>query len=421
VVKKLSLSRNFVICLLAIIGITLYSASDKRRNYIWSDAEGYYMYLPALLIHGGFDQVPVNTPQFQRIKKTGKYYTKYTGGVALMQLPFFVAAMGYAQIMGYSVDGYDLPFGWFMLISALCYVLSGLYVLFRSLSREYSFGVSVVAILVLYFGTNLMFYSDQACGMAHAYGFFLWAVVVRLTPQLYTRPAFKIYLLMALSLSLLIFIRPSNLLAVFYIIAYDLRSLRTRAEFLLKHWKKWVLLPLPLLLLFIAQIILWHDMLGEWVYYSYHQEPGFIYWAASKMTNVLFHVHNGLFVYAPILGVAIIGLLWGALLHSKGYLLAFVILGMATYIFGSWWAWWFGGAYGHRSYVDLLPLFAPGLALVFNQIISKKSLRLNVVATTLVLLCTLYSVGMTLSYTGHWDGDWAWPDFWMTVRSLIYF
>ena len=30
--------------------------------YIWSDAEGYNMYLPALFVHGTFENIPVRTP-----------------------------------------------------------------------------------------------------------------------------------------------------------------------------------------------------------------------------------------------------------------------------------------------------------------------------------------------------------------------
>jgi hypothetical protein len=44
-------------------------------NVFWSDAEGYYLYLPAVVIHGGFDKVPVRTPyQFEHYPGTGQTF-----------------------------------------------------------------------------------------------------------------------------------------------------------------------------------------------------------------------------------------------------------------------------------------------------------------------------------------------------------
>ena len=74
--------------LFSVIYIVLDKSSFK--SYIFSDAEGYYMYLPAVFIYGGFEDIPVRTTgQFFRYEATNKYFTKYTCGVALMQLPFF--------------------------------------------------------------------------------------------------------------------------------------------------------------------------------------------------------------------------------------------------------------------------------------------------------------------------------------------
>ncbi len=62
----------------------------KTKNIIFSDQEGYYMYLPALFIYGGFDQYPIRTKeQFGYYQNTKKVFTKYTCGVALMEMPFF--------------------------------------------------------------------------------------------------------------------------------------------------------------------------------------------------------------------------------------------------------------------------------------------------------------------------------------------
>ena len=37
-----------------------------------------------------------------------------------------------------------------------------------------------------------------------------------------------------------------------------------------------------------------------------------------------------------------------------------------TYLIASWWDWQFGASYGHRGFIDVLPLLAFGLAAVFE-------------------------------------------------------
>jgi hypothetical protein len=39
-----------------------------------------------------------------------------------------------------------------------------------------------------------------------------------------------------------------------------------------------------------------------------------------------------------------------------------------TYLIASWWDWQFGDSYGHRGFVESLPIFALGLATVFERL-----------------------------------------------------
>ena len=42
------------------------------------------------------------------------------------------------------------------------------------------------------------------------------------------------------------------------------------------------------------------------------------------------------------------------------------MLAVHTYVIASWWDWQFGASYGHRGFVDVLPLLALGLAAFFE-------------------------------------------------------
>lgn len=406
---------------LALIALTIYSASNKSANYSWSDAEGYYMYLPALTIYG-FSDIPLRTPgQFPKNERTGRHYDKYTAGVALMQLPFYCLASVYAGVSTkYEVDGYAPPFQWSILLAALFYVFCGLFMLYRYLRKNYSSIVSVAALICIFFGTNLFYYTYWEPGMAHAYAFFLWVMLICYADKIYETSSWKNFFTLSVIISLLVFIRPSNAVGAILILFWNAGNLRTRFQFIARHFTKYAILILPFLFFGILQLLLWRHMNGETLFYSYTSEPGFIYFNKPKIGNVLFHVHNGLFIYAPILALSVIGLFVGVIRKQQNFILIATILALSTYVFASWWAWWFGGAYGHRCYVDLLPLFAIPIAYLFQLLSRTRIFEINILSFLVCAILIYYSIQMTIAYRSPWDGpNFGWAEYWAIFREVV--
>src|SRR5690606_15323256 len=176
----------------------------------------------------------------------------------------------------------------------------------------------------------------------------------------------------------------------------------------------------PFIVFTITQLFLWRHMSGEFIYFSYNTEPGFIYFDSPKIGNVLFHVHNGLFIYAPILLLSALGLIFGIENKQRNYILIFTTIFLFTYLFASWWAWWFGGAYGHRCFVDLLPLFAIPMAYLFSLVAESRLVSLKALFVTICIVFVYYSIGMTLAYRSPWDGpNFGWPEFWVIVNGIF--
>jgi len=117
------------------------------------------------------------------------------------------------------------------------------------------------------------------------------------------------------------------------------------------------------LLVLTPQLALYHQATGHFVVSSYG-ELGFN-WTLPRIFDVLFSVTKGLFFWSPILGVATAGLVLLAR-SEKGLrpfaMPALALLAAHTYVIASWWDWQLGGSYGSRGFVDVLPLFALGLA-----------------------------------------------------------
>ncbi|MBL0009093.1 MAG: hypothetical protein IPP25_18465 [Saprospiraceae bacterium] len=107
-------------------------------------------------------------------------------------------------------------------------------------------------------------------------------------------------------------------------------------------------------LFFLPQLMYWKEMTGHWLYYSYTEE-GFKYWNEPKIAAVLFDVQNGLFLYSPLVLLMMTGIVMGLFKKNFQAPVVLLIFSIATYFFASWWAWWFGGAFGHRCYVEFTP------------------------------------------------------------------
>jgi len=84
-------------------------------------------------------------------------------------------------------------------------------------------------------------------------------------------------------------------------------------------------------------------------------------------------------------------------------------------------AWWFGGAFGHRCYIDYFPAFAFPMAIAMEKIFEGHRLYLKIPVTMVILLMLYYSVEMSLLFYpthGFWDGpDWRWN--WHAWANLL--
>lgn len=127
---------------------------------------------------------------------------------------------------------------------------------------------------------------------------------------------------------------------------------------------------------FAPQLAVWRAQYGTWL----GNPTGFRFLPWPPFAHlVLFGARHGLFQWAPLYLAGLVGLVFSACrLPSAGApwsrsrfrsavrrrvaagLLA-VFLGV-TYMYGCWWYYWLGSAFGQRGYVDLAWLFAVGLA-----------------------------------------------------------
>lgn len=400
---------------LLLIPVTRSRVELNLRGVIWSDCEGYFAYLPAVFDLHNIHALPEGSMNARK-NAQGEVVIKYTCGVAYFQLPFFLAAKAYCSWRHWpKEDIYNIHYSRAMACAGYVAAFLGLFFLQRALRRRgFKEPTVLLTLLAILCGTNLFHYATKEMGMSHAYSFMLFAFVAWRLPFFYEKPSWKNAAILGGALGWILLIRPTNALILLFVLLYDVYNwpdLRGRLVFWRKNIPKLALAVGVGFLFLVPQLLYWHAMTGEWLRYSYEGEE-FIYCKAPKILAVLFDSQNGLFVYSPLVLLALPGMVAGWRERRADGPANLLIFTWGTYLFASWWAWWFGGAFGHRSYVELYALMAFPLALMLEKLLTARNLLWRAAGLVVVLFLIFYSVRMSFLYQhlpGPWDGaDWRW-------------
>lgn len=418
---KTSLSTLFYRFYLLLLFILLFPVMRNRvepnlRGVIWSDCEGYFAYLPAVFNLRDVHKVPEGSMNARKNEK-GETVIKYTCGVAYFQLPFFLGAKAYCDSHGIpESDFYNRHYSRAIALAGYMAGFIGLFFLQRNLRRRrFSEPVVLLTLLCTLGGTNLFHYMTKEMGTSHVYSFMLFAFLAWQIPRALGKTSRINAVMLGGVIGWITLIRPINgILALLFLLLYDVydwSQLKDRIRFFREHSGKVLLAAFTALLFLLPQFWYWHEMTGQWIRYSYEGES-FIYWNKPKILAVLFDPQNGLFLYSPLVLLSVIGIGVGwreKRNHGPALALIFVL---ATYLFASWWAWWFGGAFGHRCYVDLYALLAFPLAGMLEKLLAIRWKAIRYAGLSLVLFLIYYGVQMSFLYNrlpGPWDGaDWRW-------------
>ncbi len=378
------------------------------------DGLGYYMYLPNVFIYHNFEaRNDEDQNGFVPQPGTNLIMDKYTYGTAVMMLPFFLAAHSIAYISGAPQDGFGKIYDMGIMIAACFYLVIGMFFLIRSLSNYFTPITIIISLFAIFAGTNLYYYTIHEPAYSHVYSFFLFSVFIFLTPRYISNPNWKNTILISLIFGWIFLIRPTNGVVGLYLLLHNIHSwkdLSERWNWIKQHFLKLCLFPVASIILFIPQLIYWHAVLGKWQFDAYRNEK-FIYWAQPKVFHVLFSVQNGMLIYAPVILFAIIGLGMAIYRKKLSGIAILIILGISTYVFASWWCWWYGGAYGHRGYIEYFAFLAIPMAYTVSLILKMKPV-LKYGLLVLFLLCIVYSLQMNYAYSWPWEGPtWTWQTY----------
>jgi hypothetical protein len=379
-------AKHFLV-LLSLFALAVYIltyATDRFGDPIRADGLGYYAYLPSTVIYhdpsfGVAAAKPLGGefPAWSGIRPYGDSGTclnRFTMGVALMALPFFLAAhvitLGVRAAGGSVVaDGYSFLYQHGFGLAGVVYMVLGAAILRRILVRDVSARVALATLLALLFGTNLFHYGSGESMISHAYSFFLFAAWMHQIPRWYDASAGRWRsVLLGATLGLIALVRVTNVTVVVLLALYGIRSfddIRVRAGLLKTRSRDLIAMAAGFGIVILPQLLWWHAATGHWLVSGYGVQGEGFHFLRPEVMNVLFSFKKGVFFWCPILMLAVAGLPALKFRQPEWFWPAATFMAINLYVIASWWNWWFGGGFGHRAFVESYAVLALPLSALF--------------------------------------------------------
>jgi hypothetical protein len=419
-----------ILILTSIAGILVFLSFNRHSksgyyNYhseIWADKAGYYMYLPAALKYEfRADKFPKEIDKttgygFKLNYERNTVETKYTYGVALLQLPWYLIADALALPLGHSGDGFSPVYHWSINMSAITYLLLGLFCLWKYLRKRYKIHTATVTVISILLGSHLFYYGLDETGMSHVYSFAVFSGLLLLLDHSnhLTKTNNRQLLLAGVLAGIAVIIRPTAILylvAVFFINSINLKDVRTHLSMLIRP--RILFTIVGILIAVLPQLFYWKYVTGYWIAYSYGDES--FKWSQPEILQHLFAPNNGLFIYTPLFAVILIGIIVMIRNNYPNGIVLLLLFVTITYVFSSWWLPSYGCSFGARNYIEYLAVFTIPLAWIIDY--AKSHLYGRILIYMAIATAVLINLKLTYSYDGcfHGKGNWDWQEYKITL------
>lgn len=344
------------------------------------DALGYYMYLPAVFIYGDLTQLHwlpqidaryhVTGGQLYQANrcKNGNYAGKYLGGVAILQMPFFLIGHLVARSGGYATDGFSAPYQYAVLFGAVLYGIAAIFLLRKVLRRYFSDAATAWALLLMTLATNLIQYVSVDSAMSHAFIFPLYALVLHASIKWHEQPRRAWAFLTGYLIGLATICRPTEAIMLFIPLLWNTHTpeaARQKWAQTRRHAGHVALALAGGVAGILPQLIYWKTVTGAWVY-----DVGSKWNFLNPYFRVLFGWENGWLVYTPVTAFFLLGLFFIRRYPFRKSVLSFCLLNIWIVI--AWADWRYGATYSTRALVQSYPVFALPFAAVLERILASK-------------------------------------------------
>ncbi len=362
--------------------------------WVRGDGVGYYAYARAPLIEHNLDfthdyqsanesfregRLDENgQPKADQRTRTGHLDNHFSVGPAMLWSPFLLVAHGsvlLARALGSNVsaDGFSAPYRYAMAFGTGLYGFLALLISFR-LARKYVGPLwSFVATFAVWWASSLPIYIYFNPSWSHAHSAFIVALFLWYWDATREGRSLAQWLFLGVIVGLMLDVYYANLMVVSVLAveavgqyAKILRSGRPVVQNFLELLTRHLLFGLMVIVVMVPTFI------SRWIVYGGPFETGYVsirdfLWRSPVFFSVLFSSNHGLLSWTPLLGLAILGLLFFTF-HLPKVGISFLTALVAFYLFISFYPDWAGiSSYGNRFFVSLTPLFIVGLAYLLER------------------------------------------------------
>ncbi len=368
------------------------------KTLIDGDGRDYYSYLMSIFIDKNLGHQDL-TPWYVIQTPTGTINV-HTAGVSILLLPFFLVGYVWASWFGYDVNGVSEPFQKMISFGGLFYALIGLYFIRKLLIKLNIKDLAIAITLVLiFFGTHLLNYSLNEPVMSHVYSFALISAFLYYSYQVFNSGERKYFLLMAVTLGLIILVRPINgiVLGIIPIWSNSFREFLQKTGSIFKTQTKSMILAGSLFMTTIfIQAFIWLAQNGKVMQWSYKDNG--LYFFSPNTFKMLFGFNAGFFIYTPLCLLLMFGLVPLFKENSYKFLIMTFFLLFMFYLFSCSWAYTYFDGLSIRPMVDFFGVFAILGAKLISSLQGKlKTVSISALGLFMVLnliTCYQYKAGI---------------------------
>ncbi len=177
--------------LVAPLGIFNDSISPKLQTGFYSltridggDDAGYYAYLRSIFFDGDIDFFnEVTFAHAGKFTSTGYVFNNWQIGQSVLFLPFFLLGHAWASLLNalghpITLDGYSFPYYMSTAWASQTYLFLGLLLTYRINRKFFDTTTSLVATVLIWLATSLLYYTFVRQRMSHTIEFFLSATFI---------------------------------------------------------------------------------------------------------------------------------------------------------------------------------------------------------------------------------------------------
>lgn len=366
---------------LVLVGLFVLSL-PLVNPYVRGDGNGYYAYIRSVVIDRDLDfenEFRRGDPLFREVyfdeqgrlresmrSATGRVINQWAVGPSILWLPFFLAAhmvVNVLNLLSVSVaaDGFSAPYRWFCAAGTAFYGWLSIVLMRGPALRLAGERASLLAMLAIWWASSLPVYMYFV--PFHVHGLSAFAVSLFLWYWLRTRPfgfdAWR-WAVWGLTAGLMIDVYYLNaLIALPAVIELLARPDRDGPPRVLRAMRAAVAFAAGLVIALAPHVVVKWIVHGSPLATGYRDE---FFWTTARLWQVGFSSEHGLFVWTPVLVLAVAGLIGLVRREARvggALLAAFVIF---YYVVSSYQNWHGLSSFGNRFFVSLTGLFVLSLA-----------------------------------------------------------